>query len=245
MISYETIAKRIDHALLLPTMSEADLLQGCRIAATFEVASVCVKPQAVRLAARELKTSAVVVGTVVGFPHGGQTVASKVFEAVEAIEAGASEIDMVVNIGEVLGSNWVYLEDEIRRVNQAVHQREALLKVIFETCYLTDEQKIRLCEICSEIEVNYVKTSTGFGTNGATVADLILMKQHSSPTLKIKASGGIRDLRTAIEFVELGAERLGVSRTREILEELEQQLGLPARDVSRGTFQDSSKNLLY
>ncbi len=234
-LTYEAIARRIDHALLLPTMTPAETLAGCLLAARYEVASVCVKPHAVRLAVEALQGSVVQVGTVVGFPHGGQSTANKVAEAREAIQLGATEIDMVVNLGEVLGGGWRTVEDELRQVTQAVKEHQRMIKVIFETCYLTDQQKIYLCEICGTVGVDYVKTSTGFGTGGATRADLVLMKKHSSTQVKLKASGGIRNLQTAIEFVELGAERLGVSRTTEILDELYQQLNLPNRVVSRET----------
>ena len=234
-ITYESIAKRIDHALLSPTMTAEEMVQGCQLAALYEVATVCIKPHAVGLAVRTLAGSTVKVGTVVGFPLGGQTIASKVFETAEAIESGASEVDMVVNIGEVRSGNWVHIEAEIRQITEEARKRRATLKVIFETCYLSDEQKIRLCEICSKIQVDYVKTSTGFGTGGATAADLILMRRHTPSNIKLKASGGIKDLETAIEFCELGAERLGLSRTSEILGELEQRLNLPGRNVSRET----------
>ncbi len=235
-ITYESIAQRIDHALLSPTMTAAEMVQGCQLAALHEVATVCIKPHAVKLAFRALADSSVKVGTVVGFPLGGQTIASKVFETAEAIESGASEVDMVVNIGEVRSGNWTHIEAEIRQVSAEVRKRQAILKVIFETCYLSDEQKIRLCEICSKAQVDYVKTSTGFGTGGATASDLILMRRHTEPSVKLKASGGIKDLSTAIEFCELGAERLGLSRTSEILGELEQKLNLPQRNVPRETF---------
>jgi len=240
-LTYEAIARRIDHALLLPTMTPAETLAGCQMAARYGVASVCVKPHAVRLAVDALQGSVVQVGTVVGFPHGGQSTANKVAEAREAIHLGATEIDMVVNIGEVLGGGWPTVEDELLQVTQVVKEHQRLIKVIFETCYLTDEQKIHLCEICRKVGVDYVKTSTGFGTGGATRMDLVLMKKHSSPQVKLKASGGIRDLQTAIEFVELGAERLGVSRTAEILDELRQRLKLPSRIVSRETLTSTAR----
>ncbi len=241
LLTYESIAKRIDHALLTPTMTEREMLHGCQLAAAYEVASVCIKPHAVEMAVRALAQSSVKIGTVIGFPHGGQTTRNKVAETCEALANGATEIDMVVNVGEVIGGNWSYVENEIRQVAGEVRSGRSILKVILETCYLDDQQKIRTCEICGQLPVDYVKTSTGFGTAGATSADLILMKRHTPKEIKLKASGGIRNLKTALEFTEIGAERLGLSRTAEILDELCVQLGLPARSVSRGT--KSSKQI--
>ena len=228
-LTYESIAKRIDHALLTPTMTDAEMLEGCQLAARYEVASVCIKPYAVPLAVTALSDSTVAVGTVIGFPHGGQSTASKVAEAVEAMESGATEIDIVVNIGAVLSGQWEDVHREIKQLTRTARERAALIKVIFETCYLDESQKIKLCQLCSEVGVDYVKTSTGFGTGGATSNDLILMRKHTDPSVKLKASGGIRDLSTVIAMCELGVERLGLSRTSEILEELIQQLGLPNR----------------
>ena len=238
-LTYESIAHRIDHALLAPTLTEAEMLAGCQLAAVYEVASVCIKPYAIDLAVKTLRDSKVKVGTVIGFPHGGQATAIKVAETVEALRSGAAEIDMVVNIGEVISGRWRHVEDEIRQVVAVTREHGALLKVILETCYLTDDQKIKLCEICGETRVGYVKTSTGYGTGGATEANILLMRRSSPDHVKVKASGGIRDLKSAIRFAELGAERLGLSRTAEILDELSEQLGLPRRNVSRGTMTGS------
>ena len=234
-LTYESIAGRIDHALLLPTMNEAEMLDGCRLAARYEVASVCIKPFAVATAVEALGGSKVKVGTVIGFPHGGQATSVKVAETREALARGAVEIDMVVNIGLVLGGGWDAVATEIRAIHQATRSASGLLKVIFETCYLDERQKIRLCEVCSEIGVEYVKTSTGFGTGGATEADIELMRRICPPEVKVKASGGIRDLDTAIRLSELGAERLGLSGTAPILDALCDRLGLARQDVSRGT----------
>lgn len=234
-LTYEAIAGRIDHALLAPTMTEAEMVAGCRLAARYEVATVCIKPYAVPLAVAQLRGMSVGVGTVIGFPHGSNTLRSKVEETIEAIEAGATEVDMVVNIGAALSGRWDLIEAEIDAVNRAAHDRQALLKVIFETCYLNDSQKVELCEICGRVGVDYVKTSTGFGTNGATAADLVLMRRESPPSVKVKASGNIKNLAAAIEFSGLGAERLGLSRTAEVLDELCERLSLPKRTVSRET----------
>ena len=238
-LTYEKIAGRIDHALLLPTMTTAEMLAGCQLARLYEVASVCIKPYAVSLAVEALRGSSVRVGTVVGFPHGGSSPRIKVAEAVEALEAGAVEIDMVVNIGDVKSGHWDRVEQEIREVMVATHNRGGLLKVIFETGYLDEPEKIQLCQICSEVGVDFVKTSTGFGTGGATDEDLALMNLHTSKEVAVKASGGIRDLATAIRFVDRGSKRLGLSKTAEILDELSGRLGITGRDVSRETTTNS------
>lgn len=244
-LTYEAIARRIDHALLAPTMTEAEMVAGCRLAARYEVATVCIKPYAVPLAVAELRGTSVGVGTVIGFPHGASSGRNKVDEAIEAIEAGAVEVDMVVNIGAVLGGRWDLVEAEIEGVARAAHDRRAILKVIFETCYLTDAQKVELCELCGRLNVDYVKTSTGFGTNGATAADIALMRRASPPAVKVKASGNIKDLAAAIEFSELGAERLGLSRTAAVLDELSDRLNLPRRSISRETVRGSASSGEY
>jgi deoxyribose-phosphate aldolase len=239
-LTYETIASRIDHALLLPTLTPHEVDEGCRIASAYGVASVCVKPSMVKQAASILAGSVVRVGTVIGFPHGGQATAVKVFEARMALEDGATELDMVVNIGWVRGGLWDEVREEIRSIADLAHCNASLVKVIFENCYLDDAQKRRLCQICGEADADYVKTSTGFGSSGATEADLILMREASPDRIKLKAAGGMRDLDSAIRFVELGCDRLGTSKTVEILDSLIRRLGVPARnpndgDVSRET----------
>ncbi len=222
--TYESIAKKIDHSLLGPTLTRAELEEGCRLAARYGVASVCIKPHAVALAREMLRDSGVAVGTTVGFPHGGHDTAVKVFEAGRAMEDGATELDMVVNIGAVLGGDWAFVREDIAAVTRAAHSRDAILKVIFENCYLNDGQKTRLCEISGELGVDYVKTSTGYGTGGATHADLILMRKHSPPHVKLKAAGGIRDLDATLAVVELGCDRIGASKTSEILDEWSKRL---------------------
>jgi deoxyribose-phosphate aldolase len=234
-LTYESIAKRIDHSLLPPTLTDEELAEGCLLAARYEVASVCIKPYAVPLAAEILKGSGVLVGTTVGFPHGGHKTAVKVFEAERAMDDGATELDMVVNIGQAVGNRWDVVRDDIDAVTRAAHARGAVVKVIFENCYLTDSQKVRLCEICGEVNADYVKTSTGFGTGGATHADLILMRKAAPPHVKLKAAGGVRDLDGAIAVAELGCDRIGASRTAEILDALRARLGLAPVAVPRGT----------
>ncbi len=222
--TYEDIAKRIDHSLLGPTLTEAELAAGCDLAARYNVASVCIKPFAVKLAASILAGTSVAVGTTIGFPHGGHATAVKVFESERAMDDGATELDMVINIGQAIGGNWDAVGADIAAVTRAAHARGAIVKVIFENCYLTDDQKIRLCEICGAAGSDYVKTSTGYGSGGATLDDLILMKKHAPPPMKLKAAGGIRTLDAIIAVAELGCHRIGASKTAEILDELKGRL---------------------
>jgi deoxyribose-phosphate aldolase len=237
ILTYETIAKRIDHSLLGPTFTTRELEAGCRLAAEYQVASVCIKPYAVPLARRLLDGSGVAVGTTIGFPHGGHATSVKVLESHKALDDGATELDMVVNIGQVLAGEWDAVSDDIAAVTETAHSDGAIVKVIFENCYLDEEHKIRLCEICGELRADYVKTSTGYGTGGATLADLALMRKHSPPHVRVKAAGGVRDLAGAIEVVEIGCDRIGASRTAEILDALRARLaGRPeSAAISRET----------
>jgi deoxyribose-phosphate aldolase len=223
-LTYDRIAKRIDHSLLGPILTEQELEEGCRLAAEYGVASVCIKPFAVYLAFRLLRGTGVEVGTTVGFPHGGHATAVKVFEARQAMDDGATELDMVVNIGQVVGGQWSAVAADVGAVVKAAHERGAIVKVIFENCYLNDEQKVQLCRICGEVGADYVKTSTGYGTGGATHDDLILMRKSSPPQVKLKAAGGVRTLDQAIAVVDLGCDRFGASKTAEILDELKTRL---------------------
>src|SRR5215831_8613782 len=165
-LTYDAIAKRIDHSLLGPTLGGIELEEGCRLAAGYGVASVCIKPFAVDLAARVLRGSGVAVGTTIGFPHGGHTTAVKVFESRQAMADGATELDMVINIGQALAGEWAAVKSDIEAVTKAAHDAGAIVKVIFENCYLNDDQKIRLCHICGDVGADYIKTSTGYGTGG-------------------------------------------------------------------------------
>jgi deoxyribose-phosphate aldolase len=226
VLTYDAIAKRIDHSLLGPTLSEKELQDGCKLAARYRVASVCIKPYAVSLAARVLAGSGVVVGTTVGFPHGGHATAVKVFESERALDDGATELDMVINIGQALGGQWDLVASDIAEITRVAHSRSAIVKVIFENCYLNDEQKVRLCQICGDVGADYVKTSTGYGTGGATHEDLILMRRSTPPHVKLKAAGGVRTLDGAIAVAELGCDRIGASKTAEILDELKSRLRL-------------------
>ncbi|GAB4411905.1 MAG: deoxyribose-phosphate aldolase [Bacteroidia bacterium] len=235
-MTYTELARMIDHALLHPTLTTADLRAGCAMALHYGVATVCIKPYAIGLAAELLVGSPVGVGTVIGFPHGSHSTGVKVHETVAACEAGAVEIDMVVNIGQVLSEAWDDVKAEIAALRAATRAHGAVLKVIFENDYLTqDFHKIRLCEICSEQGADFVKTSTGFGfvkgsdgtyaTVGATTADLRLMRAHSAPHVQVKASGGVRDLDGLLHVRSLGATRLGTSATRAILDEAARRYG--------------------
>jgi deoxyribose-phosphate aldolase len=240
MMTYEDLAGRIDHSLLGPTMTEAELEAGCQLAADYEVASVCIKPFAVPLAAKLLGGTVVRVGTTIGFPHGGHTTAIKVLESRRAVDDGATELDMVINIGQAIGGNWSSVRDDIGAITDLAHSSGAIVKVIFENCYLNDDQKTRLCQICGEVNADFVKTSTGYGTGGATREDILLMRKASPLHVKVKAAGGMRDLDAAIAFAELGCQRLGLSRTADILDALLERLGEPKRSrtgsaVPRGT----------
>jgi deoxyribose-phosphate aldolase len=223
-LSYDAIAKRIDHSLLGPALSRSELEEGCRLAARYRVASVCIKPYAVPMAARILQGTGVAVGTTIGFPHGGHATTIKVSEAQQAMTDGATELDMVINIGMAMGGQWDAVASDIAAVTWAAHDGGAIVKVIFENCYLIDDQKIQLCRICGEVGADYVKTSTGYGTGGATLDDLRLMRKFAPPHVKLKAAGGIRTLASMIECAELGCDRIGASRTAEILEELNSQV---------------------
>jgi len=188
------------------------------------VASVCIKPYAVARAAELLPESSVAVGTTVGFPHGGHATSVKLFESDRAIQDGARELDMVVNIGQVLAGNWAAVASEIGEIVGLAHARSAIVKVIFENCYLTDEHKVRLCEICAEASADYVKTSTGYGSSGATIDDLKLMRRHTPPHIGVKAAGGIRDLDMLLAVHDVGVTRVGASRTAEMLDECRRRL---------------------
>jgi deoxyribose-phosphate aldolase len=224
--TYAQIAGSIDHALLSPTLTTAELEGGCDLALAYEVASVCVLPYYLRRVSERLAGSRVLPSTVIGFPHGGQATAVKRYEAETALADGGRELDMVVNLSQVLSGEWSYVRDEIASIVDVAHAAGGRVKVIFENCYLRDEHKIRLCEICGELRVDWVKTSTGFGTAGATSADVALMRKHSPAHVQVKASGGVRDFERSLKYLRLGATRIGASRTAEILNECRSHLGL-------------------
>jgi deoxyribose-phosphate aldolase len=226
-LTFVEAAKMIDHSLLQPTLTDAELEAGCRLARSYNVASVCIKPYAVSLARDLLSGSTVAVGTTIGFPHGGHTTSLKVAEAERALADGATELDMVVNIGKVLSSDWRYVSDDISAVVQAAHARRALVKVIFENCFLKDSHKERLCHICGEVYADFVKTSTGYGERGATDEDLRLMRRCSPRHVQVKAAGGVRTFDRLLAVRAIGVTRVGATATRAILDEARARL---ARD---------------
>ena len=227
-VTVQEIAKMIDHSLLHPTMDDQTLKDGIDLARKHDVASVCIKPYAVKMASDMLKGSAVLVGTVIGFPQGNSRVDVKVFETEKAIEDGADEIDMVVNIGKVLSEDWDYIDSEIAAVAAVTKKHGAALKVIFENDFLqADSYKIKLCDICNKHQVDFVKTSTGYGFvkqadgsynySGATHPDLKLMRKYADPGVQVKAAGGVRTLEDTLTVRELGVTRIGATATVAIL----------------------------
>jgi deoxyribose-phosphate aldolase len=227
--TYQDIAKMIDHSLLNPTLTGMELERGCRLALDYDCASVCIMPYYLRRCAEILKGSSVKASTTIGFPHGGHTTAIKVAEAERALADGGQELDMVVNISKVLSEDWDYVRQDIGAVIEVTHGRGQKVKVIFENCYLKDLHKIRLCEICGELGADWVKTSTGYGTGGAMIEDLKLMRKHSPAHMQVKAAGGVRDLDKLLEVRALGVTRVGASRTADILDECSRRLGESAQ----------------
>lgn len=222
--TYQDIAKMIDHSLLNPALSDKELEAGCELALKYKVASVCIMPYYLKRCADTLKGSEVKAGTTIGFPHGGHTTATKVVEAEHALDDGGEELDMVVNISSVISGDWDYVRTDIKAVIDTAHKRGKKVKVIFENCYLKVQQKIRLCKICGELRADWVKTSTGYGTGGATIEDLKLMRNYSPGYVQIKAAGGIRDLDRVLEVRAIGVTRVGASRTADILDECKRRL---------------------
>jgi deoxyribose-phosphate aldolase len=224
--TYSDIAKMIDHSLLNPVLTDRELEQGCRLAVEYDVASVCIMPYSLKRCAEILQGSTVQASTTIGFPHGGHTTAVKVAETRQALADGGQELDMVVNISKVLSGDWEYVRSDIAAVIDLTHEHGQKVKVIFENCYLNDEQKVRLCEICGQLGADWVKTSTGYGTGGATIEDLKLMRRHSPAGVQVKAAGGVRDLDRLLEVRALGVTRVGASRTAEMLDECKRRLGM-------------------
>jgi len=230
------IAKMIDHSILHPTFDDAKLEAECKVALEYDVASVCVKPYNVKKAAELLKESDVAVGCVIGFPHGNSAINVKVFETEVAIQDGAIEIDMVINIGKALQKDWDYIEEELAAIVAVTKRNNAMLKVIFENDYMPDDSYIiKLCELCTKTGCDYVKTSSGFGFvkqasgdynyKGATIEHLNLMRKHSGKDVKVKAAGGVRDLDYFLEVMETGTTRVGATATIAILEEAQKRFG--------------------
>jgi deoxyribose-phosphate aldolase len=216
---YEDVAQSIDHALLNPALTDRELEAGCRLAVHYGVASVCVMPYFLSRAVELVRASAVLASTTIGFPHGGHATAVKLAETRRALDDGAEELDVVVNISKVKSGDFTYVRSELGSIAQAAHERGKKIKVIFENSYLNERQKIALCGISGEIAADWAKTSTGFSSGGATREDVALMRAHCPPEVQVKASGGIQDLETLLALRALGATRVGTSRTRDILED--------------------------
>lgn len=225
--SYEDISRMLDHSLLKPTSTFEDFETGCRMAAAYQTGSVCIQPHYLKRCAEILKGSGVKASTVIGFPHGGHCTAIKVAEARQALADGGEELDLVCNISRVLSGDWDFVQEDLKAVIEITHDAGQKVKVIFENCYLNDEQKIRLCEICTELKADWVKTSTGYGTGGATMDDLRLMRKHSGPSVQVKAAGGVRDMDTLLKCREIGVTRIGASVTQALLDECRLRLQLP------------------
>jgi len=224
--TYLDIAKMIDHSLLNPALTDKELERDCKLAVKYDVASVCIMPYYLKRCAEILKGSTVKASTTIGFPHGGHTTAVKVAEAKQALDDGGEELDMVVNISKVRSFDWAYVQMDIKAVIDITHQHKKKVKVIFENCFLDSEQKIKLCQICGKLGADWVKTSTGYGSGGAAIEDIILMRQHLPAGVQIKAAGGIRTLDRLLEMRAAGVTRVGASRTFQILDECKDRLGL-------------------
>jgi deoxyribose-phosphate aldolase len=236
MSKTKELAKMIDHSILHPSLTDADLKRECDVARKYDVASVCVKPYMVPMAVELLKNTDVLVGCVIGFPAGNSTIEVKAFETDKACRDGAVEIDMVINVAKALEGEWDYLEKEIGAVTDVCHRHNAIVKVIFETDYVSRESDIvKLCEICTRVGADYVKTSSGFGFVkgsdgkysyvGATISNLELMKASVGPSVKVKAAGGVRTLDELIAVQELGCARCGATATVAMMEEAIKRFG--------------------
>ncbi len=224
--TYPDIAKMIDHSLLNPSLTVSELEAGCAVARLYDTASVCILPYYAARCTELLAGSDVHSSTTIGFPHGGHTTAIKVAEATQALKDGATELDMVINISQARSGNWDYVGAEIRELTALAHAGGAKIKVIFENAYHDDAAKIRLCEICGEIGVDWVKTSTGYAATGATMDDLKLMRAHSPARVQVKAAGGIRDLDALLAVRAIGVTRAGATRTITMMEDGRKRLGL-------------------
>jgi deoxyribose-phosphate aldolase len=217
-VTYERVAKTIDHSLLRPELTLDDIREGCELAARYDVASACVRPADVTLAAGLLRGTDVAVGTVIGFPHGSHHTATKVFEVGQALADGATELDMVINIGWLRSGEDRRVEDDIRAVVEATGGR-ALVKVILENAYLSKDEIVRGSKAVDAAGADFVKTSTGFAPSGATLDDLRLMRATVSPRVRVKAAGGVRSLDALLEVMSVGADRCGATRTAEMLDD--------------------------
>ncbi len=223
--TYSDIAQMMDHALLRSDLPMGRILEELEKAVRYEIAAVFIMPCRLDLCVGALRDSGVRTCTTVGFPHGVQVTAVKACEARWAIDAGAEELDMVVNVSKVLEGQWDYVRDDIAAVVDPADAAGRKVKVIFENCFLSDEHKVRLCEICGDVGADWVKTSTGFGESGACLADVDLMGKHCPPGVQVKAAGGIRDLDSVLQYRAAGATRIGTSSTFEILDECRKRCG--------------------
>lgn len=230
--TYLDVAKMIDHSLLNPTIPVADLEAGIKLAIAYDVASVCIMPYHLKRCAEMLKGTNVKASTTIGFPHGGNTTEIKQAEAIRAIADGCEELDMVVNISKVLSGDWDYVKQDIAAVIGVAHAAGQRVKVIFENAYLNDDQKIKLCEICTELNADWVKTSTGYAPSGATHEDLKLMRKHAGDHIEVNAAGGVRDLDALLAVRALGVSRCGATRTAGMMGEARERLGLPPIEVA-------------
>jgi len=226
-ITYQQLAKTIDHSLLRPELTQAEVIAGCELAKRYDVASVCVKPCHVRLAAELLRGSNVAVGTVVGFPHGSQTTVVKSYEAEEAIANGAIELDMVINIGELRAGQADFVRQDVQAVVHVARgsAKPVLVKVILENAYLTDEQKVLGCKLVEQAGADFVKTSTGFASSGATIDDMKLMRASVGPQVQVKAAGGVRTLDALLAVIDVGVTRCGATATAAMLDEFRARVG--------------------
>ena len=224
-ITYEQLAKVIDHSLLKPELTDADVITGCELANKYHAATVCVKPTHVKLAAELLKDSDVIVSTVVGFPHGSNRTEVKVLEANLAMDDGALELDMVLNIGQLRTGKNDFVREDIKAVCDVAHASGARVKVILENAYLTDDEKVTACKLCEVAGADWVKTSTGFAPSGATLDDLRLMRNTVSKKVQIKAAGGVRTLDSILPVIDVGCTRVGATATATILDEFERRGG--------------------
>ena len=219
------LARMFDHSLLQPVLTDTEMEAGVLLAREYGVASVCIKPYAVKHAAKLLAGSSVQASTTIGFPHGGHTTGVKVYESERAMDDGATELDMVVNVGKVLSGEWNYVAHDILAVVRAAHARVAKVKVIFENAYLKDEHKRALCQICGEVRADWVKTSTGYAETGATIEDLKLMRESSPAWVQVKAAGGVRTFEKLMEVRAIGVSRVGATATKAILDDAKAKLG--------------------
>ncbi|MHB8133219.1 MAG: deoxyribose-phosphate aldolase [Anaerolineaceae bacterium] len=222
-ITYEQLAKVIDHSLLKPELTEAEVLAGCELAAQYHVATVCVKPCHVTLAKEALKDSDVLVSTVIGFPHGSNRTPIKVAEACLAMDEGAVELDMVLNIGELRSGKVDLVREDIKAVVDVAHARGVKVKVILENAYLTDQEKVTACRLAEAAGADWVKTSTGFAPSGATLEDLRLMRSSVSEHVQVKSAGGVRTLDALLGVIEAGVTRSGATTTKQMLDEFKQR----------------------